>query len=255
MWPALGEAGFLVVAGVLAGICSSSGAIGSLVSYPALLAVGLPPVAANITNAVSVTGVGVGASLRSRTELRGTRERMPRWAAIAGVGAATGATLLLSTPGGVFAWVVPFLILAAAALMLLQPRIDAARGTDAVSTRAFGYGLFAVSVYEGYFGAGAGVMTLALVLLTVERSLPRANAVKNVLLGVADVVAAILFILLGPVHWEAAVPLGLGFFAGGSVGPAVVRRVPPAVLRGVIALAAVGLACRLLVQAFGGGPA
>ncbi len=235
-------------------MCSASGAIGSLVSYPALLAVGLPPLTANMTNAVAVTGVGVGASLRSGTELAGTRRRVVRWAVVSGAGAVTGAGLLLLTPPGVFGWVVPFLLVAAAALMLLQPRIHAAR-SGRVPPRAaavFPAGLFGVAVYEGYFGAGAGVMTLALVLLTVEAALPRANALKNLLMGVADAVAAVIFVVVGSVDWLAAVALGVGFLAGGSVGPAVVRRISPTVLRMVIATAAVGLAAWLLAEALRG---
>lgn len=248
MWGPVAEVAFLAGAGGLAGIASSSGAIGSLVSYPALLAVGIPPLTANMTNAVAVTGVGVGASLRSRPELQGTRDSLPRWALIAAAGASVGATLLLNTPGSFFAWVVPFLVAVAALVLLLQPRIHVRPG--ATSTRiAFSYGLFAVALYEGYFGAGAGVLTLAMMLLTIESSLPRANAVKNVLLGVADLVAAVAFTVFGQVRWLAAVPLGIGFLAGGTLGPSVVRRVPVGVMRAVIAAAGFLLATWLLVQA------
>lgn len=250
MWAPVAEVAFLAGAGVLAGVASSSGAIGSLVSYPALLAVGIPPLAANVTNAVAVTGVGLGASLRSRPELRGTGDRLPRWALIAAAGAAVGATLLLNTPGSLFAWIVPFLVAAAALVLLLQPRIVVRR--EAASTRkAFSYGLFAVALYEGYFGAGAGVMTLAMTMLTIEASLPRANAVKNALLGIADLVAAAAFTAFGPVRWPAAVSLGIGFLAGGTLGPSVVRRVPAGVMRALIAAAGFVLASWLLLRAIG----
>jgi uncharacterized membrane protein YfcA len=246
----VGTAALLLAAGVLGGVASSSGAIGSLVSYPALLAVGVPPLTANVTNAVAVTGVGVSASLRSRPELQGSGNRLVRWAVVAAVGAAVGAVLLLVTPPGVFARVVPFLVLAAAVLMLLQPRLTRARGGRAPRRGgvAFTGGLFGVAVYEGYFGAGAGVMTLALALLTVEVVLPRANALKNLLLGVADLVAGGIFAVVGAVDWSAAVPLGVGFLLGGAVGPTVVRRLPAGLLRVLIAAAAVVLATWLLVS-------
>lgn len=251
VWAPVAEVAFLAASGVLAGVCSSSGAIGSLVSYPALLAVGIGPLAANVTNAVAVTGAGIGASLRSRPELRGTGARLARWGLIAAAGSATGATLLLNTPSRYFNWLVPFLIASAAVLLLVQPRITARR-VPPPHGRAFPCLLFGVAIYEGYFGAGAGVMTLALVLLTVEQFLPRANAVKNVLLGVADLVAAVAFAIFGPVHWVAAVPLGLGFVVGGTFGPGIVRRVRPAVLRAVIATAGFTLATWLLLQAVRG---
>lgn len=106
-------------------------------------------------------------------------------------------------------------------------------------------GLLAIAVYCGYFGAGSGVMALALLLLTVEDNLPIANALKNILLGFADVVAAIAFAFFGPVHWGAAVPLLIGLAVGSVIGPAITRRVPPALLRMLVAGAGLGLAAWL----------
>jgi uncharacterized protein len=245
------EAGFLVAAGILAGTAGSSGAIGSLISYPALLAVGIPALPANVTNAVAVFGSVLGSSPRSRLELRGAGRRVREWSLFAAGGAAVGAALLLITPSSFFAWVVPFLVAAAAVLLFFQPRIFAWRaGRSTVEhQRVVPYGLFAVALYEGYFGAASGVMTLALLMLTVEAALPRANALKNVLLGVADFVAGLAFIAFGPVHWSAAVPLGLGFIVGGLIGPSVARTVPANVWRVVISIAGMGLAVWLLVEA------
>ena len=106
-------------------------------------------------------------------------------------------------------------------------------------------GLFAVSVYNGYFGAGAGVMLLALMLLTTDQHLARANALKNMLLGPASVVGAITFILLGPVDWAAVAPLAAGMLAGSVVGPLITRRMPPGLLRWLVALTGLGVAVRL----------
>jgi uncharacterized membrane protein YfcA len=251
MWAPVPEAAFLAGAGILAGAAGSAGAIGSLVSYPALLAVGIPALPANVTNAVAVFGSVLGSSTRSRPELRGTGERLRHWAVFTASGAAVGATLLLLTPSDSFEWIVPFLVAGAAVLLLFQPRIYAWRDArphldhEAVVP----YGLFAVALYEGYFGAASGVMTLALLMLTVETHLARANALKNVLLGVADFVAAVAFIAFGPVHWSAAVPLGLGFIGGGFVGPTVARRVPADILRVVISLLGMCLAAWLLTRA------
>jgi uncharacterized membrane protein YfcA len=105
-------------------------------------------------------------------------------------------------------------------------------------------------VYGGYFGAGAGVMLLALLLHSTDEDLPRANAMKNVVLGLANGVASVAFMLFGPVRWSAVVPLGLGLFAGGRLGPAIVRRAPADRLRVLIALAGVGLAVKLGYDAY-----
>jgi uncharacterized protein len=254
MWTPVREAAFLAAAGVLAGTAGSAGAIGSLISYPALLLVGIPALPANVTNAVAVVGSGLGSSSRSRVELRGTGARVRRWALLTAAGAAVGATLLLLTSDGVFQWVVPFLVASAAVLLWLQPRIESRRLARGHTTHRLVLpgGLFAVALYEGYFGAASGVMTLALLMLTVENKLPRANALKNLLLGVADVVAALAFTVFGPVSWLAAVPLGLGFVVGGLIGPSVTRRVPAEILRVVISIAGLCLAVWLLIRAIRG---
>jgi uncharacterized membrane protein YfcA len=253
MWSPAAQAAFLGLSGVVAGTASSAGAIGSLISYPALLAVGVPPLAANVTNSVSVVGIGLGSTLGSRPELRGTGRRILRWSTVTVTATVGGVALLLSTPTGFFAWLVPFLIAATALLLLAQPRISAWRAERSHGDRTLLVaGLVAVSIYNGYFGAASGVMTLALLLLTVEPHLARANALKNALLGISDVVATAAFALFGPVHWSAAVPLGLGFLAGGAIGPHVTRRVPADRLRTVIAIAGLALAAWLLVQAIRG---
>jgi hypothetical protein len=251
MWSPVAEATFLAVSGVVAGTASSAGAIGSLISYPVLLAVGIPPLAANVTNSVAVVGIGVGSTLGSRPELKGTARRLARWSVLTCTGALLGVAALLLTPDGFFAWIVPFLVALASLVLLFQPRIAAWRESrrTAGHRRELIAGLAAVSIYDGYFGAASGVMMLALLLVTVETDLARANALKNALLGIADVVAAVAFAIFGPVHWVAAVPLGLGFLAGGLVGPRITRRVPSDLLRVVIALAGLGLASWLLLQA------
>ena len=152
-------------------------------------------------------------------------------------------------PRPCFGRVVPFLLAFASVALLVQPRIASWR--EGRFRRLDRYllpaGLFAVSVYDGYFGAGSGVMVLALLLLTVDQELRRANALKNVLLGVSDVVAAVGFALFGPVRWTAALPLAVGLLAGSLIGPSATRRVPPRVLRVLVACAGMGLAIRLWI--------
>jgi len=247
----LAEALFLFTAGVLGGTATSAGAIASLISYPALLIVGVPALAANVTNAVAVVGTGIASTLASGPELRGTGPRLRRWSLFVSAGAATGAALLLSTPDDLFSWIVPFLVAAAALILLAQPRITAWRTAhrgDAPEPM-FPFGLFAVGVYNGYFGAASGIMLLALLMITVEARLTRANALKNVLLGISDVIAAIAFIAFGPIDWLAAIPLSAGFLIGGFIGPALARRSPAGALRVFIAGAGLVLAVVLLIAA------
>jgi uncharacterized protein len=240
------EAIFVAAAGVVAGIAGTAGGITSLVSYPALLAAGIPALPANIANIVALTGCWPGAALASQPELRGRASWLRRWAGIAAAGGAIGAVLLLVTPSTAFSRVVPFLIAAGSLALLLQPRLSALRKRDGhTSNPLLLAGLLSVSAYNGFFGAGSGVMTLSLLLFTVDPHLTRANAIKNMFIGAASVVSALVFILFGPVDWAAAVPLGIGMFAGSLVGPRVARHMPASVLRWIVALLGIGLAARL----------
>ena len=242
---------FLALAGVAAGILGTAGGITSLIAYPALLAVGIPPLSANVTNSIALLGSGLGSTLGSRPELRGQGATLRRWAPIAVVGAVAGALLLLATPPGVFAWIVPFLVAAAGILLLAQPRITrwhAARERP-IGTLAVGAAILGVTVYDGYFGAGSGVLMIAVVLILIDHELARANALKNVLLFIADLLPAVLFALAGPVVWAAVLPLGLGALAGGLIGPRLMRRAPRTPVRIAIAVLALGLAVWLLLQA------
>lgn len=239
----------LVGAGALAGMVGSAGGTASLVSYPALLAVGLPAFQANVTNAVAFVASLPGSAAGSRPELRGQREWLRGWSLLVAAGGGVGAALLLLTPAGIFEQVVPFLVAFAALALLLQPRISAwqERHQRANGQFLLPCGLLAASVYNGYWGAGAGVMILAVLLLTVDEHVARANALKNVLLGVADLVAAAAFVLFGPVDWKAAIPLALGLLAGSTVGPSITRRVPGNAIRLIVGLAGLGLAIKLWI--------
>jgi uncharacterized protein len=236
----------LLAAGAAAGIVGSAGGTASLISYPALLAAGIPPLTANVTNAVAFVAAWPGSALGSRPELRGQGPWLRRWVAIAVAGSAAGATLLLVTPATTFGQVVPFLIAFAALALLFQPKIAAWREGHRASGRfLWPNGLAAASAYDGYWGAGAGVMTLALIMITTGQPLPRSNALKNMLLGVADVTCCVVFILAGPVDWAAVWPMAAGFLAGSRLGPSLARRLPEVALRIVVGLAGLGLAVHL----------
>ena len=253
------EFGFLVVAGVVAGLTGTIAGLASLASYPALLAIGLPPVTANVTNTVSLIFTSIGSVLGSRPELRGQLGRVRRLAPVAVVGGLAGAVLLLTTPAEGFEKAVP-LLLGLASLTILLPRGRAARGDEAAPGHAHWptgsagiwqlVACFLIAIYGGYFGAAAGVLLLALLLRTTGETLPVANAVKNVFLGFANTTAAILFIFVAPIDWAAVIPLGLGCLVGSRIGPIVVRHAPAGILRVVIGIAGMALAIRLGVEAY-----
>ncbi|GAA4936269.1 hypothetical protein EV188_114159 [Actinomycetospora succinea] len=238
----------LVVAGFAAGLSGSMAGLASLFSYPALLAVGLSPVAANQTNTIALAVASVGSVLGSRPELRGQAPRVLRLLPLTLVGGAIGAGLVLVTPSDAFALIVPFLVAGASLVLLLPRREDAKPVTSRVGHAATVVGVLVVGVYSGYFGAAAGVVMMALLTRALADSLVRVNAVKNVLLGASNAVAAVGFAVLGEVSWSAALPLTAGLLVGNYYGPAIARRLPPTVLRIGIAVAGLVLAGVLLYR-------
>jgi uncharacterized protein len=241
----------LVVAGVVAGIIGTAGGITSLVAYPALLAVGLPPLAANVTNSVALLGSGLASALRSGPDIDGHGQTLRIWTPPVVLFSMAGAILLVLTPSDVFDRIVPFLVAAGSVVLLLQPLIvrwQARRGgtMHPLLVQIAGAG---VAGYNGYFGAGSGILMIALLLITTEPVLHRANALKNVILLAADVLPAVLFALLGTVVWHAMWPLAAGAIVGGLIGPSVARRLPPGVLRVLIGICGFALAGYLFVRA------
>lgn len=244
----VGEALLLIVAGIGAGLTGSIAGLASLVSYPALLAAGLSPVTANVTNTVSLVFSSIGSVSASGPELHGRRDTLKRLVISGAGGGILGGALLLTTPADAFETVVPWLIGLASLAVLVGPRrlpVPDLRPEDADRPAAgLLAAVFAIGVYGGYFGAAAGVAMLA-VLCRSMSSLAVANAVKNLVLGVANGLAAVAFAIFGSVHWPFAAVLAVGLFIGGSLGPRVVRRTNPKILRVLIALGGVGLAVHL----------
>ncbi|WGL51368.1 sulfite exporter TauE/SafE family protein [Nocardioides sp. BP30] len=241
---------FLAGAGVAAGVIGTAGGITSLVAYPALLAVGIPPLAANVTNSVALLGSGISSALRAGPDVVGRGHAIRAWLPAYVALSLAGAALLVLTPGRVFDRIVPYLVATGALVLLLQPAIsrwqrDSGRALARPIVAVAGG---AVAVYNGYFGAGAGILLITLLLLTVEPVLHRANSLKNVILVGSDVLPAVLFAVLGSVVWHAMWPLALGAVVGGLIGPAVARRLPAAILRVLIALCGFVLAGYLLTQ-------
>ncbi|MEH3142644.1 MAG: sulfite exporter TauE/SafE family protein [Mycobacterium kyogaense] len=244
----------LVAAGILGGLTGSIAGLASVATYPALLVAGLPPVAANVTNTVALVFNGVGSILGSRPELAGQRQRVMRLLPVAVLGGVAGAVLLLSTPAEGFEKVVPLLLgfSSLAILAPVQPPPEPGGDTRGHRVRriAEAAAVCGICVYGGYFGAAAGVLLLALLLRSGAAGLAHANATKNVVLGAANLSAAVIFACVAPVDWPAVVALGLGCLIGSRLGPVVVRHAPSGPMRVVIGVAGLALAVKLGLDAY-----
>jgi uncharacterized membrane protein YfcA len=242
----------LLAAGTVGGIFSTVVSIASLVTYPALLALGVPPLSANMTNTVSLVLTGAGSVASSRPELAGLGRRVLRLGPVAAAGGAAGAAVLLTTPAATFILIVPVLIGGASLLLLVQPRLSGLASAQGGQRHrvAHAAALFAVAMYVGYFGAAGGIMLLVVLGTMIDEPLVRVNAVKNALSGMANAMAAVCFALFGEVRWKLVVPLAAGFLIGGWIGPAIARRVPAGPFRVMISMCGIGLAIRLGISAY-----
>ena len=235
----------VLLAGLGSGILTSTVGVASLLSFPVLVAVGLPPVVANASNTVGLTPGALSGSWGYRSELR----EFPRVTAVVlatcAIGSVAGAVLLLALPATVFERVVPWLILGTCLLVGLQPRLSArlrSRRGDEVAERhhvspvTAGFATV-TGVYGGYFGAGSGVMMLAVLGLGTDLPFRVANALKTLAVLAANLVASIIFVFAADLEWRAVVLLAAGSVVGGYVGARIGRRLPVPLLRAGIVVA------------------
>jgi uncharacterized protein len=241
----LGEAIAVAAAGFAAGGVNTIVGSGSLITFPTLLALGYPPVTANVSNTVGLSLGNFSGVIGYRRELRGQRRRVITLASGSALGAVIGGVLLLALPSSVFDAVVPILILLASALMAFKrtPKTAAAHEHVKPATAA----AFLTGIYGGYFGAAQGVILLAVLRLCFPDDLQRLNAVKNVLAGVANAVAAVLFIALAHVAWGVAAVLAVSSVAGAQAGAHIGRRLPEKVLRWTVVFVGTVVAIVLIV--------
>lgn len=239
IWEALA----VLAAGVGAGTINAIVGSGTLFTFPVLLATGLPPVTANVSNTLGLVTGNISGAVGYRRELRGQRGRVIRFGITALIGGLTGAVLLLALPSKAFDAIVPALIALALLLVVLQPRLARAlarrrerNGTEAPTDGgpALLAGLLLASAYGGYFGAAQGVMYLSLMGLLLHDDLQRVNALKNTIGVVVNGVAALFFVFVADVDWTAVLLIAVGSTIGGLIGAKVGRRLSPTVLRGVI---------------------
>lgn len=255
------EALAIFAAGVAAGTVNAIVGSGSLITFPTLLAFGYPPVVANVSNNVGVVPGNVSGALGYRRELAGQRDRLLRLGAVSALGSAGGAAALLSLPSASFKFIVPVLILIASVLVVVQPwlsgRIAARRlrraeanggpadGREVISP-ALSAGVLGSSAYGGYFGAAQGVLLIGLLGTFLDESLQRVNAAKNVLAGVANGVAALIYIVFAHVAWLVVVLIAAGSLLGGLLGARYGRRLPPLALRIFVVLIGLISAVKLI---------
>jgi hypothetical protein len=248
----LSQAGLLVAAGLAAGTVNAVAGGGSLITFPALVAVGLPPVAANVTNSVAVSPGYLASVVGSRPDLQGQHQRVRRLLPTAIAGAAAGCALLLATPARAFELVVPFLVLAATATlafqetlrkMVGQPRKRARRSTALHAMVGAG------AVYGGYFGAALGVMLVAGLALVLDESLARVSALKNVISAAVGLVTVGVFAIFGPVDWTGVAVIAPAALIGGYAGARLVRRLPARALRALIVAFGAVVGVLLLIRA------
>lgn len=238
----------VLVAGVAAGTINTVVGSGTLVTFPTLLAFGVPPVTANVSNNIGLFPGSVSGAIGYRRELAGQRRRILVLGAASLLGGVVGAVLLLVLPDAAFRAVVPVLIGLGVVLVALQPRLKALIAARAVPDRvAPAHGSWWVwvlvlltGVYGGYFGAAQGVLLMAVLGIGLHESMQRNNATKNVLAATVNGVAAVIFVVVADVDWTIVALLAAGSVVGGQIGATVGRRLPPALLRGVIIV--VGLA-------------
>ncbi len=242
----------ITAAGVGAGTINAVVGSGTLITFPVLLAFGIPPVTANVSNNIGLVPGSVSGVVGYRRELRGQRARIVHFGPMSALGSAAGAVALLVLPSSAFAKIVPVFIVVALVLILIQPRIGprlAARhaaGNTGGHPRWVRPTLFATGIYGGYFGAAQGIMLIAMLGIALTDELQRINALKNVLSLIVNGVAAIIFVVAAHVDWGVVALIAAGSVAGGQLGSRYGRRLPPNGLRAVIVVVGISAIVNLL---------
>jgi len=241
----------IFVAGAAAGTINAVAGSGSIITFSTLVALGYPPVLANVSNNIGLVPGAVSGAYGYRRELRGQRARLQRLLPASTLGGITGAVLLLVLPSSYFKRIVIVLIMISLVLVILQPRLSAwvRRRSTGGSTEirpALLLLVAATGVYGGYFGAAQGIILIAILGVMIHDDLQRLNGTKNVLAGAVNLVASIVFILSTNVDWKIVVLIAAGAVIGGQLGATYGRRLDPRALRGVIVIVGLVALARLL---------
>lgn len=234
----------LLGAGAFAGLINTVVGSGTLITFPTLLALGVPPVIANVSNTVGLAPGSLSGAWATRRDLNDDRQRLIRLGAASLLGGIVGALLLLWLPSAAFDAIVPALIGLGCVLVIVQPflakRLAARRAQRPVSGESrlgsimLWLAVAFTGVYGGYFGAAQGVLLIAILGIGLVGSLPYVNAIKNVLATIVNTIAAVVFVIVSQVNWPAAIAIAVGSVVGAQVGGKVGRRLPPTVYRVII---------------------
>ncbi|HET9829198.1 MAG TPA: sulfite exporter TauE/SafE family protein [Nocardioidaceae bacterium] len=246
------------LAGIAAGTINTVVGSGTLITFPTLVAIGLPPVTANVSNTLGLVPGSLSGAIGYRRELAGQRDRLVRLGSASVLGGVTGAFLLLVLPAAAFKSIVPVLIGIGLLLVVFQPAISRrvaaraeSRGVERPEHGALWVWVlvYVTGVYGGYFGAAQGVLLMAVLGIGLTETMQRNNATKNVLAMLVNLVAAVVFLFRAEMNWTAVALIAVGSVIGGQVGATVGRRLPSWALRGFIVV--VGLAALTQILVFG----
>jgi len=242
----------VLAVGFIAGGVNTIVGSGTLLTFPTLIGVGYSPVVANVSNTVGLWPGSVSGAIGYRRELTGQRNRCLGYGVATTLGALVGGTLLLTLPGSVFESAVPLLILLASILMAAQPYLTKrlhSNGSEGLGRIAvLWFGVFLTGIYGGYFGAAQGVILIALLGILLGDDLQRMNGLKNVLAAIANVVAAILFVIFTHIAWLPAVLIAVSSIPGAQVGAKIGRRIPADGLRWTVVVVGIAVAIILWLR-------
>lgn len=245
------EAFAVLAAGVGAGTINAVVGSGTLITFPVLLAVGYSPVVANVSNTIGLVPGSAAGAIGYRRELAGQGPRTKRLLPASALGSVAGAVALLTLPDDLFEAIVPVMIAIALVLIVVQPRLSALVDRHRPQGHEHSVGLwlavFACGVYGGYFGAAQGILLMAIMGVAVADGLQRLNGLKNVLSGVVNLIAGVVFVLVADVAWGPVALIAGGSLLGGLLGARYGRRLPPAALRALIVVVGLFAITRLLV--------
>lgn len=242
----------VAAAGAAAGFVNSVAGGGALITFPTLVALGLPPLSANVTLTVGIVPASAGGALGYLDLLREQRERLVRLLAPLFLGALAGSAALLLTSDAAFEAIVPALVAASCVLLFLQPRLTPRISHAGNERSPYLLGsIFFCGAYGAYFGAAVSILILAILALFIADTLQHLNGMKILLAGGANLLAAFVYAFLAPVEWRYAVTIMVFSFAGGRLGAHYARRIPSGPLRIAIATIGLAVAAVLAVRAFG----
>lgn len=244
------DAMLIVIAGMGAGTINTVVGSGSLITFPTLVALGYPPVLANVSNNIGLVPGAISGAYGYRRELRTQRNRLLRLIPASLLGGFAGSILLLRLPSDVFDRVVIVLIVVALVLVIVQPRLSKAlalhRGDSTAVRAPLLAGVAVAGVYGGYFGAAQGIILISLLGIFLADDLQRLNAVKNVLAGSVNLMASAVFVVATDVDWQVVGCIALGSTIGGQIGATVGRRLDARALRAVIVIVGLTAIARLV---------